>query len=79
MHRRAGILGRDKNVRLARFIRDEKTVTGLMDRQFAGDKIRFSGQDVTILADARDFAGAFELAQAPGLVPCARRSCVRAL
>ena len=61
MHRGAGIFSGDKNVRLARFVRNKEAVTGLMDRQFAGDEVCLSRKHITILADARDLSGMFEV------------------
>ena len=63
MHRRAGIFRCNENVRLARLICHQKAVARLMDRQFSGDQISLRRQDVTILADPRDLARAFQLAQ----------------
>src|SRR5947207_8240771 len=68
MHRRARIFGRDKNIRLARFVCDQKTVTDLMDRQFAGDKIGLGWQYITILPNARDFAVALQFTE--DLIEC---------
>src|ERR1700680_776811 len=63
VHGRAGVFRGDKNVRLAWSFDNEEAVAGLMDRQCAGDKIGFGRQNVTILANARDLAGAFQLTQ----------------
>ena len=41
----------------------EKTKAGLVNLDFPGDEIGLRRQDVAILADARDVAGALEIAQ----------------
>src|ERR1041384_7204 len=63
VHCGAGVFGGDKNVRLARFFWNEKTETGLMDRQLSSNKVGFGRKDGTILPDARDLAGVLEFAQ----------------
>src|ERR1700731_274384 len=63
VHRSAGIFCRDKNIRLTRFLWNQKTVTRLMDRQFPGHEIGFGGKDVTVLTNADDLAGMFQLGQ----------------
>src|SRR4029077_9318549 len=65
VHGSAGVLSGDKDVRLALFLRNQKAITGLMDRQFSGDEIGFGGKNVTVLANPDDFAGVFKLAQNP--------------
>ena len=68
VHRGAGIFRGDKNVRFIQFFCDEKTVTGLMDRQFASNKIGLGWQYITILPNARDFAVALQFTE--DLIEC---------
>ncbi len=64
MHGGAGILGGDVKVLLARFVLvGQKGEPRLMHVQQTGDEIGFRGEDVAILPDARDFAGALQLVQ----------------
>src|SRR6266852_2036994 len=63
VHGCAGVLRCDKNIGLAWSFRCQKSVAGLVDRQFTGHQIGLSRQDVAIFSDARDLAQAFELAQ----------------
>jgi hypothetical protein len=44
--------------------RREKTVAGLMNRQFASHQVSLGRQNISVLPDARDLARALELAQA---------------
>src|SRR5437773_4431026 len=64
MHGCSDVFRRDENVRLPRHFGREKSVAGLMNRQFAGYQVSLSRQNISVLSDASDLAGAFELAQA---------------
>ncbi len=67
VHGGAGVLGRDEEILFARFVfLREEGVAGLMNVEQAGDEVGFGGEDVAILPDAGDLAGAFHFAQ--GLV-----------
>src|SRR5437899_623597 len=63
MHGCSDVLRGDENICPARCFRYEKSVAGLMNRQFAGNQVRLSRKNKSILADARDFASALELTQ----------------
>jgi hypothetical protein len=63
VHRGPGIFRGNENIRLARFFGDKKTKTRLMNRQFPRDEVGLGRENVTIFANANDFAGVLELAQ----------------
>src|SRR5947199_4218700 len=64
MHGCSNIFRCNENVRLPRHFGREKSVAGLMNRQFAGYQVSLSRQNISVLPDASDLARAFELAQA---------------
>src|ERR1044071_6741326 len=57
MHGRAGVLGGDEQVLLARCFPWKKRVTRLMHRERSRHQIGFRRKDITVLPDSRDFAG----------------------
>ena len=61
VHGCSDVLRCDENIRPARCFRCEKSIASLMNRQFAGYKVRLSRQNIPVLADARDCARALEL------------------
>ena len=64
IHGGAGVFRRDEDVALVvAFFPNEKGKARLVHVQLASDKISRCGKDVAILADARDLASAFEVAQ----------------
>jgi hypothetical protein len=64
VHRRSGVLGGDEEILLAWFVfASQERIAGLVDMKEAGDKIGFRRQDVTVLADARDFPGLLEFSE----------------
>jgi dihydropteroate synthase len=63
MHRGARVFRGDKEILLAGFFARQEGEAGLVDRDRAGNQVRFRRQDVTVLANARDLAVAFHLAQ----------------
>jgi hypothetical protein len=64
MHGCSGVFRRDENVRSARHFRREKTVAGLVNRQFASHQVSLGRQNISVLPDAGDLARTLELAQA---------------
>ena len=64
VHGGAGVLRGNEEVLLAGLIlAGEEGETGLVNVQQAGDEVGFGGEDVAILADAGDLAGALQFAQ----------------
>src|SRR5258705_8545634 len=64
MHGCSNVFRRNENVRSARDFWREKTITDLMNRQFASHQVSLGGQNISVLPDARALARALELAQA---------------
>ena len=63
MHRGAGVFGRDVEILFARFFARKKSETGLVNIKRSRDQVRLGGQDVAILANARDLSRSLELTQ----------------
>ncbi len=77
IHRGSRVLRCDKDIRLSRFLRNEKAVACLVDRQFSGYQIGFGRQNVTVLAYANDFSGVLEFAQSPAHIHAVRPLCTK--
>ena len=63
VHGCAGVFCRDEEILFARLFSRKESIPGLMDVQCSRDQVRLGGQDVTVLANARDLAVPFHLAK----------------
>src|ERR1700736_303611 len=63
VHAGADVFRSDEDICLPGLVRVQKRESRLVDRQCARNEIGFGGEDVAVLANARDLAGMLEFAQ----------------
>ena len=63
VHGGAGVFRRDEDVAFGVIFPDQKAEAALVNLEFPGDEVSLGGEDVAILANARDLAVALEMAE----------------